>query len=81
MNQKQAIALALGLLAGTVIAVFAKPPPTLRPVSVKTQATGEIVTTYQHPTPVWPLVALGTLIVLTGLAVYGLRGRGQGGPQ
>ena len=75
MNQKQAIALAIGLILGIGIVTYHWPRPAPRLVSSRTKAGGEIVTDYKAPPNLVPPLAFAAVVVATGLSVYGLRRR------
>ena len=75
MNQKQATAMAIGLILGVGIVSYHWPHPPPRRISSQTKATGEIVTTYQSAFNIWPPLAFAAVVVATGLAAYGLRAR------
>ncbi|MBV9849254.1 MAG: hypothetical protein JO250_06165 [Armatimonadetes bacterium] len=73
MNQRQALSLAIGLLAGIGILLYPWPHTRVRLASTQTLPSGEIVRTYRSQTSLWPLASLAAVAALTGLAVYRFR--------
>lgn len=75
MNPKQAIALALGLIAAVTLVMLPRQWQYTRPrhISTRTMPDGSIETVYRSKQIFWQPMVFGLVVLTTGFVVYRLR--------